>query len=67
MEGLEGAEIPPSGGQAVLQKLPTALARGLEQLYVTSQPGLKREAGREVKDAEPGASNVALPAQPNDL
>lgn len=36
MEGFEGPEIPPRGGKAVLQKLPAALARGLEQLYVTS-------------------------------
>lgn len=36
VEGFEGPEIPPRGGKAVLQKLPTALARGLEQLYVTS-------------------------------
>lgn len=36
VEGLEGAEIPPGGGQPVLQKLPAALAWGLEQLYVTS-------------------------------
>lgn len=39
MEGFEGAEVPPGGGQAVLQELPAALARRLEQLYVTSQPG----------------------------
>lgn len=36
VEGFEGSEIPPCGGKAVLQKPPTALARGLEQLYVTS-------------------------------
>ena len=43
VEGLEGSEVPPGGRQAILQKLPAALARGLEQLYVTPQPGLKRE------------------------
>lgn len=36
VEGFEGSEIPPRGGKAILQKLPAALARGLEQLYVTS-------------------------------
>lgn len=39
MEGFEGPEVPPCGGEAVLQTLHAALARGLEQLYVTSQPG----------------------------
>lgn len=39
VEGFEGSEIPPRGGKAILQKLPAALAWGLEQLYVTSQPG----------------------------
>lgn len=36
VEGFEGSEIPPRRGKAILQKLPAALARGLEQLYVTS-------------------------------
>lgn len=36
MEGFQGPEVPPGGGKAVLQKLPAALAGGLEQLYVAS-------------------------------
>lgn len=36
VEGFEGSEIPPRGGKAILEKLPAALARSLEQLYVTS-------------------------------
>lgn len=34
VEGFEGSEIPPGRGKAVLQELPAALARGLEQLHV---------------------------------
>lgn len=49
VESLEGSEVPPRGRQPVLQELPAALARSLEQLYVTPQPGLKGE-GREVKE-----------------
>lgn len=41
MEGLEGAEIPPGGRQAVLQKLTTALTWCLEKLGVTPEPGLQ--------------------------
>lgn len=46
VEGFEGAEVPPRRGKAVLQELPAALARGLEQLYVASQPGLEGEQGQ---------------------
>lgn len=43
MEGFKGAEVPPRGGQAILEELPTALARGLEELDVASKPGLERK------------------------
>lgn len=36
VEGLEGPEVPPRRGEAVLQELAAALARRLEQLDVTS-------------------------------
>jgi len=36
MESFKCSEIPPRGWQAILQKLSAALARSLEQLYVTS-------------------------------
>lgn len=36
VEGFEGPEVPPCWGKAILQELPAAQARGLEQLYVTS-------------------------------
>lgn len=42
MEGFQGSEVPPCWGKTILQKLPTALTWGLEQLYVASQPRLKR-------------------------
>lgn len=45
VEGLEVRKSLHRGGQAVLRASRSALARGLEQLYVTTQPGLKREAG----------------------
>lgn len=35
VESLEGSEVSPRGWEAILQELPTALARSLEQLYVT--------------------------------
>lgn len=35
VESLEGSEVPPRGWEPILQELPTALARSLEQLYVT--------------------------------
>lgn len=57
VEGLECPEVPPGGGQAVLQELPAALARGLEELHVASQPGLRRESSESRRRPPP-----ALPA-----
>lgn len=39
MEGFEGPQVPPCGGEAVQEALHAGLAWGLEQLYVTSQLG----------------------------
>lgn len=58
MEGFQGSEVPPGWGKAILQKLPAALAWGLEQLYVASQPGLKR---RQSGEKGLGTSSTALP------
>lgn len=52
MEGFQGSEVPPCRGKAILQKLPAALTWGLEQLYVASQPGLKRRQTGEKRSGD---------------
>lgn len=59
MESFQGPEVSPCRGKAILQKLPAALARGLEQLYVASQPGLKRGKTRR-RERDQGASSAVL-------